>query len=157
EIALQIALGGPLMALKGRGAPEVEHAYIRAQALCERVGETRQLFPALWGLFLVHKDRSEIDIAHGFGLRLLALAQHADEPELLTEAHHVLWATLFARGELSAAIDHASQALALYDPARHASLAAVYGHHDPAVCALGHGAWALELSGEPEQAIEQST
>ena len=32
----------------------------------------------------------------------------------------------------------------------------VYGNHDPAVCALGHGAWALELSGEPEEANRQS-
>src|SRR5262245_19426182 len=32
EVALQIALGGPLMALRGRGAPEVEQAYLRAQA-----------------------------------------------------------------------------------------------------------------------------
>src|SRR6185295_17134969 len=36
EVALQVALGGPLMAVKGRGAPEVEHAYTRAQELCRR-------------------------------------------------------------------------------------------------------------------------
>src|SRR5262249_2135654 len=45
-----------------------------------------------------------------------------------------------------------AEALALYDPDRHASLAALYGNHDPGVCALGHGAWAHELCGEPEQA-----
>jgi hypothetical protein len=41
-----------------------------------------------------------------------------------------LWSTLFARGELMAARDHVAQALALYDPDRHASLADVYGNHD---------------------------
>jgi predicted ATPase/DNA-binding winged helix-turn-helix (wHTH) protein len=156
EVALQIALGGPLMAIKGRGAPEVERAYARAQELCQGIGETAQLFPVLWGLFLFRRSRGEIDLAHGFGTRLLALARHTNDPGLLIEAHHALWSTLFARGELMAAQDHVDQAVALYEPERHASLAAVYGNHDAAVCALGHGAWALELSGEPEQASRRS-
>jgi predicted ATPase len=144
------------MAIKGRGAPEVEQAYTRAQELCQGIGETPQLFPVFWGLFLFRRSRGEIDLAHGFATRLLALAQHANDPGLLIEAHHALWSTLFARGELMAARDHVAQAVALYDPDRHASLADVYGNHDAAVCALGHGAWALELSGEPEQASRQS-
>ena len=156
EVALQIALGGPLMAMKGRGAPEVERVYTRAQELCQQIGDASRLFPVLWGLFLFRRSRGEIDVAHGFSQRLLALAQRTGDPGLLIEAHHALWATLFARGELVAARDHAALAVGLYDPDRHAALAAVYGNHDPAVCALGHGAWALELSGEPEQASRQS-
>jgi predicted ATPase/DNA-binding winged helix-turn-helix (wHTH) protein len=156
EVALQIALGGPLMAMKGRGAPEVERVYSRAQELCQRIGESPRLFPVLWGLFLFRRSRGEVDVAHGLGQRLLALAQRTDDPSLLIEAHHALWATLFARGELVAARDHAARAVSLYGPDRHASLAAVYGNHDPAVCALGHAAWAFELAGEPEQASRQS-
>ena len=63
------------MAVKGRGAPEVEQAYTRAQELCQRIGDTPQLFPVFWGLFLFRRSRGEIDVAHGFGTRLLALAQ----------------------------------------------------------------------------------
>jgi predicted ATPase len=84
------------------------------------------------------------------------VARTGSDPSLLIEAHHALWATRFARGELGAAREHASEALALYDADRHATLAAVYGNHDPAVCALGHAAWALELSGEPEEASRRS-
>jgi predicted ATPase len=156
ELALEIALGGPLMAVKGRGAAEVEQAYTRAQELCERVGDTPQIFPAVWGLFLFRRSRGEIDRAHGFATRLLALARVTGEASLLIEAYHALWATCFARGELAAALDHVAQALALYDRDRHAALAAVYGNHDAAVCALGHGAWASELSGDSEQAGRQS-
>jgi predicted ATPase/DNA-binding winged helix-turn-helix (wHTH) protein len=156
EVSLQIALGGPLMALRGRGAPEVEQAYTRAQELCQRMGDTPQLFPVVWGLFLFRRSRGEIDRAHGFATRLLALAEPTNDPGLLIEAHHALWATSFARGALDDVARHAAQALALYDPDRHASLAVVYGHHDAAVCGLGHAAWALELSGEPEQASRQS-
>src|SRR5262245_46012078 len=72
EVALQIALGGPLMAVKGRGAPEVERVYTRAEELCQRIGDTALLFMALWGLFLFRRSRRQIDVAHGFAQRLLA-------------------------------------------------------------------------------------
>ena len=131
------------------------HAGARALSADRR--RLPQLFPVFWGLFLFRteprRDRSGPRVS---ATRLLALAQHANDPGLMIEAHHALWSTLFARGELMAARDHVAQAVALYDPDRHASLAAVYGNHDAAVCALGHGAWALELSGEPEQASRQS-
>jgi predicted ATPase/DNA-binding winged helix-turn-helix (wHTH) protein len=156
ELALQVALGGPLMAMKGRGAPEVEQVYARAQELCQRVSDPRRLFPVLWGLFQFRRSRGEVDAAHGLGQRLLELARSAEDSGLLIEAHHALWATLFARGELLAAREHAARAVDLYDRRRHAALAIVYGNHDPAVCALGHAAWALELAGEPEEASRRS-
>ncbi len=156
EVALQVALGGPLMAVKGRGAPEVEQAYTRAQELCSRMGDTPQLFPVVWGLFLFHRSRGEIGRAHEFATRLLDLARASGDPGLLIEAHHALWATRFARGELAAVNGHVSDALALYVPDRHGALAALFGNHDPAVCALGHSPWALELSGEPLRASRQS-
>jgi predicted ATPase len=156
EVALQIALGGPLMAVKGRGAPEVEQAYTRAQELCQRIGDTPRLFPAVWGLFLFRRSRGEIDEAHQLATRLLALARAGADPGLLIEAHHALWATRFARGELAAVGAHVAEALALYHADRHAALAGVYGNHDPGVCGLGHGAWALELAGESEQAGRHS-
>jgi DNA-binding winged helix-turn-helix (wHTH) protein/predicted ATPase len=152
EIAIHIALGGPLMAVKGRGAPEVEQAYLRAQDLCEQVGDTPRLFPALWGLFLFRRSRGELEAALDLGHRLLALARHTDDAAFVLQAHHALWATRFARGELRAARDHAAKGTALYDADRHARLAAHYGNHDPGVCALAHGAWALALAGESEAA-----
>ena len=156
EIALQIALGGPLMAVKGRAAPEVEQAYTRAQELCARVADAPQLFPALWGLFLFRRSRGEIDAAVELGQRLLALAQRAADAGLLLEAHHALWATRFAQGDLVAACDHAAQGIALYDVDRYASLAATYGNHDPGACGHAHRAWALALLGEFEGALQHS-
>ncbi len=50
ELVLQVALGAPLIATKGYAAPEVGKVYIRAQELCEEVGDTPELFPVLWGL-----------------------------------------------------------------------------------------------------------
>ena len=42
------------MATKGYAAPEVEKAYTRARELCQQVGETPQLFPVLWGLWVFY-------------------------------------------------------------------------------------------------------
>ena len=49
-LLLYIALGAALQMTKGRGAPEVEHAYAQAYALCPQVGETPELIMVLFGL-----------------------------------------------------------------------------------------------------------
>jgi predicted ATPase len=60
ELPLQIALGEPLRATKGEGAPEVAQLYTRALELCRQVGETPQLFPAMEGLWLFYLNRGEL-------------------------------------------------------------------------------------------------
>ena len=59
ELALLIALGVPLRATKGFGAPEVGDAYSRALELCEQVGEPTQFAPILRGLWEFHELRAE--------------------------------------------------------------------------------------------------
>jgi predicted ATPase len=49
ELALQVALGAPLLVVKGYSAPETSTASARAYELCKHVGETAQLYPALFG------------------------------------------------------------------------------------------------------------
>jgi predicted ATPase len=84
ELDLQIALGPALAATRGHAAPEVEKAYARARELCQRVGETPQVFPMLWGLWLFYDGRGELQTSHELevheGLRVLA--------EALAAAHH---------------------------------------------------------------------
>jgi Recombinase len=43
ELAFQIAIGTPLIALQGYSAPETGAAYSRARVLCERLGEAEPL------------------------------------------------------------------------------------------------------------------
>ena len=51
ELRLLITLGPALMMTKGFAAPEAERAYARARELCQRGGETPQLFSVLRGLW----------------------------------------------------------------------------------------------------------
>src|SRR5262249_60685294 len=57
ELLLETTLGPALMITKGFAAPEVEHAYARARALCQRAGETPQLFSVLRGLWQFYNGR----------------------------------------------------------------------------------------------------
>jgi predicted ATPase len=50
SLRLHIALGAALQIAKGHAAPEVEHAYTRAYALCQQVGESPELATVLFVL-----------------------------------------------------------------------------------------------------------
>ena len=80
ELGFQIALGAPLTATKGFAAPEVGTVYLRAQELCEQVGDTPETFPVLSGLFSFYIVRAEYKQAHELGKQLLRLAQSRQDP-----------------------------------------------------------------------------
>jgi len=63
ELALQIALGEPLTAIKGWGVPEAERVYTRARELCLQVGETPQLLRILNQLWAIEVTRAEYQTA----------------------------------------------------------------------------------------------
>src|SRR6266536_1498872 len=150
-IELRIDLGSALIAMKGFAAPEVIQTYTQAREMCERLGDTPQLFPVLWGLSRFHNFRGGLQVARELGGQLLTLAQRAQDPPLLLEAHHTLWATLFSLGEFTLAQDHYQQGMAIYDPQQHAQHASLYGGHDPGVCGLRHASQMLWLLGYPDQ------
>jgi predicted ATPase len=90
------------------------------------------------------------------GEQLLSLAQRLEDPDLLLEAHHALWTSLFNGGELAAARMHQEQGLRLYDPQRHRTHAVLYSGHDPGVCCRYRAAPVLWLLGYPDQAVASS-
>jgi predicted ATPase/class 3 adenylate cyclase len=155
ELALQIALGAPLIATRGYAASEVEHAYARALELCQQLEGTPQLFPVLWGLSAYYSVRAELETSRELGEQLLRLAQSVQDPALLLEAHHALGQYLFFMGEFSSAREHFEQGIALYDPRQHSSLAFVYGQ-DPGMACLSYEAWTLWFLGYAGQALERS-
>jgi predicted ATPase/class 3 adenylate cyclase len=155
ELGLQIALGPALMNTKGFEAPEVERVYARARALCQQVGDARQLFAALWGVFYLHMVRGELRRAREVGEELLALAQRLHDPELFVVAHRAQGGASFWQGELGMAHADVQQALALYDPQRMRDHAVRYGQ-DSGVSCRTFGAVTLWLLGYPEQARQWS-
>jgi predicted ATPase len=144
-----------LVTTKGFAAPEVLHAYTRARALCQQVGETLQLFQVLRGLWYVALIRLELGTARELAEQLLPLAQQADDPVLRVEAHYALGLTSNYLGELAAAQTHLAQGIALYDPQQHQLHAFRYGQ-DAGVACRAYGALTLWWLGYPERALRQS-
>ncbi|SOZ19459.1 adenylate/guanylate cyclase domain-containing protein [Cupriavidus taiwanensis] len=156
ELTLQLTLGPGLMTARGYAAPEVAATYTRALALCEEVvGEASQLFSVQLGLRTYYHLRADYATARELGERLLCIAQNAQDPELLVEAHSALGSTLFFQGDLVTARAHHEQALALYEPGQRHTRAFVYGL-DPGIRSLSQSAWILWYQGYADQARERS-
>ena len=81
----------------------MEHAFTRARALCEQLGETPQLLVVLGGLRAVYEVRGELPKARELTEQLLSLAQREQHPARLKMAHIWLGETLFHLGEFAPA------------------------------------------------------
>jgi len=109
----------------------------------------------LFGLWAFYSVRGEYNTARELGERLLSLAQSAQDPALLLEAHTALGNTLSFLAELASARGHLEQAIALYDPQQYRSYAFLYGQ-DPGVHSLSYATLVLWLLGYPDQARKRS-
>ncbi|MBI3330194.1 MAG: hypothetical protein HYZ81_26235, partial [Nitrospinae bacterium] len=140
ELLLHTTLGPALMATKGPTDAEVERVYARAQELCQQVGKTPQLFPALGGLHRFYFGRGELQKARELGEQFLRLAERQEDPSLRLTGHWLLGTPLVWLGEVAAAHAHFEQSTALYDPQQHRGLAFRYGL-DPGSASQGSRSW----------------
>jgi len=150
ELELQVALGTPLIAIQGYTADDTVLAHARAPELCEELGELPLRFQALYGLWASAMPRAEHRKARALAEELLALATREGDVGATITAHRVLGWSLSLLGELTAGAAELDQALALYEPERHSTLAYRYGQ-DPRIAALSIRAWNLWLLGYPDQ------
>jgi predicted ATPase len=155
ELTFAIALGTALMATKGWAAPDVGAAYTRAQELGQRVGDTLQLFPVLWGLNGFYVVRAEYQAAREIGAQFLDLAQHRQDPAVLAEAHFTLGNCLFPLAEFVPAYEHQAQSIAHYTPQQHRAHISRCGV-DIGVFSLAYMPHTLWHLGYPDQALTRS-
>jgi tetratricopeptide (TPR) repeat protein len=156
ELSFRLALGPALIATRGWNSVDAEASYRRALALADRLGEQRDRFNALWGLWLTGGTRGALIEARKLASELAATAGALDDDSLRLQAHHAGWATVIFLGELEEARDHLREGLRIYDPEKHKDHALDYGGHDPGVCGRGQGSLALWLLGYPDQALRSA-
>jgi class 3 adenylate cyclase/predicted ATPase len=154
ELLLHMTLGPALMAIKGYAAPEVEHAYARAQELCQQIGDVPRLGRVLNGLSLFYFVRGEVQTSREVGEQLLQLAQRQYAPLLLQRAHLRLGQALFYLGAVKSAHIHIQQGVALFRSEQDRPYA--LRGADLQVGYYAHASLALWWLGYPEQACEQS-
>ena len=114
ELEFQIGLCTPLMLIHGFASPETVEAYDRALALCEKLGETEQLFPVLFGQWVQNTVYSTHDAAIDSATRLGELGrQYQDDFAVLRSQVCLGWSHTFM-GNIIQARTHTADALARY-------------------------------------------
>ena len=152
EFGIHLALGSGHVAVHGFAARATGDAYRRAVELCEELGETRELFPVLYGLCLYYLYGADLAQARAVGKRLLKLAESTDDHGLLFFAQRAAGVSALPAGDFTMARFHLEQALRLYDPEEHRTPVFIYAF-DPRVVCLDYLARALLPLGFPEQAL----
>jgi hypothetical protein len=84
--------------------------------------------------------------------QLVALSKTLRDDGFALQAHHARWTTFQNLGDLTTTRFDIERGLELYDPARHAHHAHIYGGHDPGACCRAQGAMCIWVSGYPERA-----
>jgi class 3 adenylate cyclase/tetratricopeptide (TPR) repeat protein len=154
ELALRTNLAGVLIATKGWGAPEREGLLTKARALCERLGESRQLGPVLSSLCQLHLQQDRFRAAGELAEQALRLGEDLQDSAFLSSAHYNLGESYYWTGELVRAEAHLKQALTLYDPTRLRSHAWV--GVDLWIPSSSILAWTEHLIGRCDQALKRS-
>jgi DNA-binding winged helix-turn-helix (wHTH) protein/tetratricopeptide (TPR) repeat protein len=151
ELELRLLQGVSLNVTRGYRSAEVKENYMRARALCEKVGDARQLFeivhavwyPQLAGTGDAEARRSVED------LRRIARQLNTLEYELRAE---LAWArTELWSGHVGTAVRLFTHILERIESHAVDFHAGAYGVH-PMVAVLAQGAVALWLHGRPDQA-----
>jgi DNA-binding SARP family transcriptional activator/predicted ATPase len=113
ELDLLVSLGRSLSATQGYAAAEVGRVYARARMLCESSGtnDRDHYFPVLWGSWVFHGVRAELQVAREMAARLLQMAKDEDDAVVVAGAHFAMGCSLFHLGEMNAARNHFQEAM----------------------------------------------
>ena len=153
ELDYQKAIGVTLMAMKGWAAKEVLDTYTRARALCEELGDERELFVILRGEGQYRMIRGESRIARELGDRCTELAAGSNDMGVHIETHHLYWTNSFFMGDYADAAFHCAKGISLYEPERDHALTYVYSGHDPGVCCRCFAALIHCIHGYPDRSL----
>ncbi|MGO9935224.1 MAG: hypothetical protein ACLPV8_25885, partial [Steroidobacteraceae bacterium] len=156
---LQVALITPLMHIKGYGAPETKAVVERARLLIEQIetlGEPPEdpllLFSVLYGFWVANAVAFNGDVVRDLAAQFLVLAEKQRATIPLMVGHRIVGVTSYYTGDIVNGRAHLDQALALYDAAKHRSLATRFGH-DIRVAIFSFRSFALWMLGYPEAAL----
>ena len=144
------------MATGGWNAITVQEVYDAALNLARETGRSAEIFPVLWGRWLIAHSSGAAPSARELLQQLFEVAQGGGDPDLMMQFHHAAGSTHCTDGEFSQAVDHAETCMASYQLERHRHQAMQYGGHDPCVCTTCIGALAQFSLGRAARAQDWS-
>ena len=116
ELKFRSLLGRACIFAKGWADPSVKSEYGRALELAEALGLEKEQVPLEWALTTYHLLRGEMRATVTGGYRVLELAEHERDQDLLHVAHSALAIYQFYGGDFVSSINHSNQALHCYRP-----------------------------------------
>ncbi|TCD14602.1 transcriptional regulator [Oricola cellulosilytica] len=148
ELDIRIALGSPLVAIKGYGAESSHRLYERAQSICRKLGVPIAP-PILRGLGLARLQGCRFDASSDFAK---ALIDHESGDQVAgTEGRYLMGVSAFWQGDLGKSHRFLEAAIEHYDTARREEHLALYAQDPRAVCLVRLGLSTL-WSGDPARA-----
>jgi predicted ATPase len=142
ELAFQIALGTPLIAVHGYSAPQTGATYKRARVLCERLGEAAPLVATLSGEFVYYFVRGDYPMMRQLTDEARQVSERLPNPVIRLASHRMAGITAMHFGSFPEARCEFEAILQLYDAQQHRSQPVHYVH-DPQVSALTYLALVL--------------
>lgn len=154
ELGLRITLAFSLLFTRGYGAPEVGHDMARARALSNQLGDTAQVFPILFGLWIYYITAPDLKASRRIAEQMVEIAHAADDPTLLM-AHVSLGLALHHHGELVPAYEQLEKARQYHDPALHGRYLELY-RMEAGLNGGSESVRILWMLGYPDQAYRRS-
>ena len=159
EIKLHVELITPLLHVRGYAAPETRAAeeqalflIEQAQALGEPPEDPLLLFSVLYGSWAANIVAFNGDVMRELAIEFLALAQKQSATAPLIVGHRAMGLSLLHTGDIAKGREHLDQAIALYDPAEHVSLATRFGQ-DVGATSFSWRSIASWVLGYPQNAL----
>jgi class 3 adenylate cyclase/predicted ATPase len=151
EVEIQLALGIPLIAVRGYAADETREAFARALALCLKLGNPPEYFQALFGLWGHSWMGGKNDQALAMANEFMARSQASADSDLSMVAHRIMGSTLLTIGEFQSSRQHFEETIALSSVGRR-PLNDLY-MVEPQVASLLLLSWDLWFLGYPDQSL----
>lgn len=154
EISIQLALGIPLIAVRGYASAETSEAFARARSLCLNLDDAPEYFQALFGLWgyswMSGKNHDALSMANEF----LSRAQDSADIVLLQVAHRVMGSTLLTLGEFASSRQHFEKTIELSTAAGERPLYHLY-MVEPQAASLLLLSWDLWFLGYPDESLSR--
>jgi predicted ATPase/class 3 adenylate cyclase len=138
ELDFLLDLCGPAIVTTGWGSQLSAETYTRARELCSLLGGTRNIYPVLYGEYMLELTRGRFDRTHEKAKELLKLGGENQDVEAIIAGHRTVgWSSLYL-GNFTFARSHLEKIQKLYRLEEHGQHKYRYAHdpHVSALCAL---------------------
>jgi TOMM system kinase/cyclase fusion protein len=152
ELGFQAIIAPALFGTRGHGDREFGALARRSLRLISVVGDSPQVLPALWGVWVHHYVRSEFARALPLAENYLERAHRIGDSDGLVIGHSIVASTLFYLGRFADARASASESIAHYRPEAHRHHTMVVGY-DTRSAQLGLRAMCAWMLGHVSEAV----